>query len=163
MPAGFHLAQVNVARMRAPLDSPLMADFVAALEPINALADAAPGFVWRLQADGGDSTSIRAFDDDAILINMSVWSSIDALIDFVYRSGHTAVMRRRKEWFERISTYLALWWTPAGEIPTLFDARERLDHLAAHGPTPYAFNFRRRFEPGTDALVVVDDEIACPA
>jgi hypothetical protein len=144
---GFHIAEINVARALAPLDKPLMADFVASLDPINALADGSPGFVWRLATEDGDATSIRAYDDDLMIINMSVWQSIDDLADFVYRSDHTAVMRRRREWFERMRVYLVLWWVPEGHIPTVAEAQERLVHLEEHGPSPRAFTFKRRFAP----------------
>lgn len=156
-----HIAQVNIGLPLAPPDNPLLADFMAALDPINALADGSPGFVWRLQTEDGDATSIRAFDDDRLLINMSVWESIDVLADFVYHSGHVAVMRRRQEWFERIRHYMALWWVPAGHIPSTAEARERLVHLEEHGPTPYAFTFKARFLPGEE--LVVEDELGCPA
>ncbi|NDJ61940.1 MAG: DUF3291 domain-containing protein [Chloroflexi bacterium] len=140
-----HLAQVNVAKMRGPLDSPVMAGFVAQLDEINALADAAPGFVWRLQS-GGDATSLRIFPDDTILINMSVWESVEALFEYTYKSDHVKVMRRRAEWFERMETaHTVLWWTPAGHIPTPDEAKARLDHLEQHGPNPHAFTFRQRF------------------
>jgi hypothetical protein len=143
-----HLAQVNIGRLRAPLDAPEIADFVAGLESINALADASPGFVWRLQDETGDATSIRPFGDDSILVNMSVWASFEALRAYVYDSEHVAYMRRRREWFTKLeSALLALWWIPAGTLPTTMDARERLDHLDAHGPTPLAFTFRRAFTP----------------
>jgi hypothetical protein len=158
----WELAQVNIGLAKGPMDSEVMAEFAAALEPINALADSSPGFVWRLQDDSGDATSIRAFDDERMLINMSVWESVDALAEFVYRSAHTQVMRGRKQWFETIRLYMALWWVPAGHRPTPLEARERLEHLRLHGPTPYAFTFKRRFEPG-DELVIVDDELECPA
>jgi hypothetical protein len=158
----WELAQVNVAIAKGPMDSQVMAGFVAALEPINAVADAAPGFVWRLQDDSGDATAIRVFEDDRMLINLSVWESAEALSQFVYRSDHTSVMRGRKQWFETIRLYLALWWVPAGHRPTPLEARERLEHLRTHGPTPYAFTFKRRFEPG-DELVIVVDELECPA
>jgi Domain of unknown function (DUF3291) len=156
-----HIAEVNIALPLAPTDSPLLADFIAALDRINALADGSPGFVWRLQTEDGDATAIRAFDDDRLLINMSVWESVDALADFVYRSDHVQVMRRRREWFQRIRMYMALWWVPAGHIPTLEEAEERLAHLHEHGPSPYAFTFKARFLPG-DALLV-EDELGCPA
>jgi hypothetical protein len=97
----FHLAQCNIVKLKAPLDSPEVADFVAALDPINALADAAPGFVWRLKTDGGDATSIRVFADDQILLNMSVWESVEALKSYVYQSGHRELLRRRREWADR--------------------------------------------------------------
>jgi hypothetical protein len=144
---GFHIAEINVARALAPLDKPLMADFVAGLDPINALADGSPGFVWRLATADGDATSIRAYDDDLMIINMSVWESIEALAEFVYRSGHVAVMRRRREWFERMRVYLALWWVPEGHTPTVAEAQERLEHIEAHGPSPHAFTFKHRFAP----------------
>lgn len=142
----FHLAQLNIARLREPLDSPLLADFVAALEPVNQLADGSPGFVWRLQTEDGDATSIRAFDDDMLLINMSVWESIEALSEFVYRSQHRDVMVRRRQWFELASDpYLVLWWVPAGHIPGIDEAKERLELLAERGPSPSAFTFRTRY------------------
>jgi Domain of unknown function (DUF3291) len=157
----FHIAEVNIALARAPVDSPLLADFNAMLDPINALADSAPGFVWRLQTEDGDATGIRAFGDDRIIVNMSVWESIEHLADFVYRSGHVDVMRRRREWFERIRLYMTLWWVPVAHEPTLAEAEARLEHLRKHGPTPHAFTFKRRFSPAEE--LVVDDELGCPA
>ncbi len=149
----YHLAQANIARLREPVTSPLLADFVAALEPINALADGAPGFVWRLQTEDGDATSIQAFDDERIIVNMSVWSSLELLGDFVYRSPHAQVMRRRREWFEQMSeVFVALWWIPEGHLPTVDEAKERLALLDAHGPGPDAFTFRVPFAaPGSSA------------
>ena len=160
----FHVAQVNIGIPVAPVDSPQLADFMALLDPINAVADGAPGFVWRLQTEEGNATSIRAFDDERIIANMSVWETIDDLATFVYRSGHVDVMRRRREWFTRMRIYMALWWVPAGQLPTVADAQERLAHLREHGPTPFAFTFKARFpSPAADAQVVVDDELGCPA
>jgi hypothetical protein len=150
----FQIAQINIGRARGPVDGPMLADFMALLDPINELADAAPGFVWRMQDDAGNNTSLRPYDDDRIIVNMSVWESIDALWDFVYASAHLAVMRRRREWFERFeSTYLGLWWIPAGTIPTVDDAKLRLASLDEHGPTPYAFTFKKRFAPEAVAAV----------
>jgi hypothetical protein len=151
---GYHLAQLNVARLRAPLDSPQLADFVAWLDPINALADAAPGFVWRLQTDEGDATSVRAFDDDMLIVNMSVWESIEALHDFVYRSGHKDVFARRTEWFERMDeVYVVCWWIPAGDVPSVEDAVARLELLRTNGPSPDAFTLRSPFPaPATQSL-----------
>jgi hypothetical protein len=147
-PITYHLAQINIARMRAPLESPVMADFVAQLGEINALADGSPGFVWRLQGEGNDATSLRPFDDDFIIVNMSVWESIDDLRAYVFKSAHAAVMRRRREWFEHFgSTYVALWWVEAGHIPTIGEAKERLLHLEAYGPTANAFTFKQLFAP----------------
>ena len=143
--ATHHLAQVNIATLRYPMDGPELAGFVAQLEPINALADAAPGFVWRLQTEDGDATAIRPFDDERIMVNLSVWESLEALRTFVYASRHLDVMRRRREWFHRMDTYLALWWVPAGTIPTVAQAKDRLQLLAANGPNPDAFTFRVPF------------------
>jgi heme-degrading monooxygenase HmoA len=143
--AAHHLAQVNVATVRAPLDSPELAGFVAQLEPINALADHSPGFVWRLQTEDGDATAIRPFQDERIMVNLSVWESLEALRAFVYASRHLDVMRRRREWFHRMDLYLALWWVPAGTIPTVAQAKDRLQLLAGNGPSPDAFTFRVPF------------------
>jgi hypothetical protein len=144
--AGYHLAQLNIGRIRAPLDSPQLSDFVEALEPINALADKSPGFVWRLQTEEGDATSIRAFDDDMLLVNMSVWQSLDALSAFVYQSDHRPVMLRRREWFERpADAFMVLWWVAADHTPTVDEAKQRLELLRAHGPGPEAFTFAKPF------------------
>jgi hypothetical protein len=144
--AAHHLAQVNVATLRFPLDGPELAGFVAQLEPINALADGTPGFVWRLQTEAGDATSIRPFDDERVMVNLSVWESLAALRGFVYATRHLDVMRHRREWFQKMADpILALWWVPAGAIPTVAQARERLALLAGQGPTPGAFTFRAPF------------------
>src|SRR2546423_14682125 len=121
-----------------------MSGFVAALDPLNAIADSAPGFVWRLQTEEGNATSIRAFDDDLMLVNMSVWESMEALADYVYRSDHVAVMRRRREWAQRMAeAYLVLWWIPAGQVPTVEEAKERLAPPRGPGPPPTAFTRQR--------------------
>ena len=148
----FHLAQVNIGRFRAPIDDPIMEGFRTQLDPINALADKSPGFVWRLQTEDGNATAIRPYDGDNLMaINMSVWESLESLQQFVYKSEHVAPLRARKQWFEPIEgPILALWWIPAGHIPTTAEAQERLRHLAEHGPTPYAFTFRTAF-PAPDA------------
>jgi Domain of unknown function (DUF3291) len=161
--ASWHLAQVNVATLLAPITSPQLSGFVARLEEINALADGAPGFVWRLQTEDGDATAIRAFDDDRIIVNMSVWESIEALGAFVYRSRHIEVLRRRREWFARMTTpILALWWVPAGSTPTVADAKQRLDLLERLGPTRSAFTFKEPFPPpGSDVPVERDDRWLC--
>lgn len=147
-----HLAQVNVAQLLAPIDDPLLAEFVARLDEVNALADDAPGFVWRLQTEAGDATAIRAYDDARILFNLSVWRSADDLKAFVYRTAHNDVMRQRATWFERTTEpYTALWWVPEGHIPTVDEAKERLERLRRDGPGPEAFTFRRLFDPPTQA------------
>jgi hypothetical protein len=143
-----HLAQVNVGRLLAPLDSPQLADFVAWLEPINALADGSPGFVWRLQTEAGDATGIRPFDDERVMINLSVWESMQALWNYAYASRHLDVLRRRREWFERmVVPSLALWWMPAGTVPTVGEALERLERLERDGPGPEAFTFKAPWAP----------------
>ncbi|MBD2256940.1 DUF3291 domain-containing protein [Pseudanabaena sp. FACHB-2040] len=144
---GYHLAQVNTATLRAPLHDPGMTDFVAQIQQINAIADADPEFVWRLRAEGADdATSIRAFEDERILITLTVWQSFEGLSTYVYRSAHAGVMRDRRRWFEPAAQpILALWWVPAGHRPTVAEAKERLDHLRQHGSTAYAFSFRSPF------------------
>ena len=138
------LAQLNISRMLAPtIDHPIMADFVAQLDTINQLAEQSEGFIWRLKGDGNDATSLRPFDDDRIIVNMSVWESSDALQNFVFRSMHTAVMRDRKKWFEKpVQLMTVLWWVPTGHLPTVEEAKEQLEHLNANGPGPQAFTFR---------------------
>ena len=160
------LAQVNIGRARGAMDEPVMRDFVARLEEINALADASPGFVWRLQTEDGDATALRPYPDDRVLINLSVWADLDALREYVYRSDHASVMRRRREWFERFErVFVALWWVPAGHRPPVVEAVERLAYLEAHGPTPYAFSFAQPFDrvgaPVGRDRAAEDD--ACPA
>jgi hypothetical protein len=141
-----HVAQVNVARALAPLDSPRLAEFMAALEPVNTLADAAPGFVWRLQTEDGDATAVHIDDDPLVIVNLSVWRSLDALWDFVYGSPHVSVMRRRRLWFERpAESHLAIWWIPAGEMPAVADAVARLGMLRRDGPGPLAFDFKHPY------------------
>ena len=167
------LAQVNIGRLVAPLESPRLADFVAGLDPVNAVADGAPGFVWRLQTEDGNATALRAFEADAegsdggILINMSVWESVEALAAFVCGDEHLAVLRRRREWFERMrDAYTALWWIPRGHIPTIREAEDRVQHLRAHGPTPYAFTLREHFPPPDShelEMLLSPEDWTCPA
>ncbi len=150
--AAWELAQLNIALMRAPVDDPLMAAFVARLDEINAIADAAPGFVWRLQDEAGDATSFRPFGDD-VLVNMSVWRDVESLKDYVLRSDHAQVLRQRKAWFERMDQpYTVMWWVPAGHRPTLAEAAERLELLRRDGAGPRAFTFRDAFPPPADGL-----------
>jgi hypothetical protein len=159
------LAQPNIAPLTDPIDSELLADFVALLEPVNALADTSPGFVWRLQTEDGDATAIRAFDDERIIVNMSVWASVDALAAFVYDSHHLDVMRRRRRWFERMdASFLVLWWVPEGHRPTPEEGRDRLEHLQHNGPTERAFTFKAPFPaPGSNESTPVDERWGCPA
>jgi hypothetical protein len=143
----WHLVQLNVGRALAPLDSPQLADFMAALDPINALADASPGFVWRLVGSGGNATDVKVDAQPGLLVNMSVWTSAEALFDFVYKSAHTAIMARRREFFHKLETFQVLYWVPAGHIPTADEALGRLELLRTRGPTPEAFTFKQRFPP----------------
>lgn len=153
---GFHLAQVNIGRLKAPIDDPRVADFVAQLDEINALADRSPGFVWRLQDESGNATAVPAFDDARMIINMSVWESLEALRAYVYCSDHSRVLARRRDWFEKLDRpHMALWWIPAGTLPAVEEARQRLALLGARGPTPDAFTFRDRFPPPAPADAAV--------
>ncbi|TDC08329.1 DUF3291 domain-containing protein [Nonomuraea longispora] len=139
-----HLAQLNIAHMRAPVDSPELAEFVALLEPVNALADAAPGFVWRLKESETDPTATVVHDyGDHLLVNFSVWKSLDTLWNYVYRSPHLGVLRRRREWFLRVAEpYTVMWWIPEGHIPPLAEGMRRLERLKTEGPSPEAFTFK---------------------
>lgn len=142
-----HLAQLNIGRMLAPINDPAMAEFFANLDPINALADGAPGFVWRLQSESGNATDYRPYDDDMLIVNMSVWESLESLREYVYKTAHADFIRKRRHWFEKMDElFLVLWWVPVGTIPTVEEAKERLEHLRQHGETSYAFSFRRTFE-----------------
>lgn len=141
----YELAQLNVARLAAPLESPQLADFVANLDRINALAEDSPGFVWRLQTDDGNATGLRPFGDE-MLVNMSVWADVELLKRYVYETAHVEIMRRRKDWFEVMTeAYTVLWWVRAGHRPTVEEARARLETLRTKGPSPEAFSFRQHF------------------
>ncbi|MFN9212778.1 MAG: DUF3291 domain-containing protein [Betaproteobacteria bacterium] len=147
----YELAQLNIATMKEPLDSPLMTDFVANLDRINALAEQAPGFVWRLQTEEGDATALRPLGENT-LVNMSVWRDVQSLNDYVYRSAHVEIMRRRKEWFERMAqAWAVLWWVPSGHRPDVAEAAERLAELRAQGPTPRAFTFKQAYPAPDEA------------
>jgi hypothetical protein len=146
--AGFHVAQVNVARMREPLDAASMRGFVDGLVPINALAEASLGFVWRLQTEEGDATALRVFDDDMMIVNMSVWTSVEALQAFVFRTDHADYLRGRSAWFERPDVApTALWWVPEGTVPSIEDAKEKLELLRTSGASADAFTMREPFPP----------------
>jgi hypothetical protein len=148
MSAKFQLAQVNIGRLRAPIDHPMIKDFADNLDPINALAEASPGFVWRLtDHDGHDATSMRPFPDHDVINNLSVWESVEDLEQYVYRGRHLDPLRRRREWFLPNTTpNTVLWWIPAGTVPTVAEAMERLATLTRSGPGPEAFTFRQRHE-----------------
>jgi hypothetical protein len=150
--AEYHLAQINVARMLAPIDDPVMADFVAQLSPINALAEASPGFIWRLQSEDGDATSIKVYDDDMVIINLTVWEDVESLRQYVYKSAHSGVMRDRRRWFEKFDgPYYAMWWISAGHLPDPQEGKERLEYLRAHGDSPFAFSFKQVFPKPVEA------------
>lgn len=145
--SSYLLAQLNIAVMKEPLESPLMADFVASLDRINALAESAPGFVWRLQTEDGDATALRPLGEDT-LVNMSIWRDLASLSDFVYKSAHVEIMRRRREWFERMpQAFTVLWWVREGYRPTLLEAKAKLEWLRQHGASLAAFDFRQAFPP----------------
>jgi uncharacterized protein DUF3291 len=146
--SSFHIAQLNVGRAVAPLDDPQLADFMAWLDRINALAERSPGFVWRLQGDNGNNTALKVSDDPRFIVNMSVWASIDDLHAFTYRSNHKAVFARRYEWFERAAgPNMVMWWIPAGTLPEVSEALDRLRRLETLGPTTEAFTFKQNFPP----------------
>jgi hypothetical protein len=162
----YELAQLNIGIIKGPMDSPIMADFAANLERINALADHSPGFLWRLQGADGDATAIRPFANENMLVNMSVWRDIESLSKYVYNSTHVELMRRRREWFERMAdAFLVLWWVPKDHRPSVTEAFARLEVLRARGPTAEAFTFRQAFAPPdapqTEPPVAFGDE--CPA
>jgi hypothetical protein len=162
----YYIAQVNIGRMKAPLESPVMDGFVARLAEINALADRSPGFLWRLQTAAGDATYLRPYDDDRILFNMSVWESVEALKNYVYRTAHAELLRQRHAWFEQFSgAYAAMWWVPAGHIPGIDEAKKRLAHLEEHGPTQFAFTFKTLFQPDEKYQREIDwsSFLPCPA
>ena len=142
----YQLAQLNLAKCRLPILHPANKDFVNNLDQVNAVADAHPGFVWRLKGEGNSATELIAFDDPSIITNLSVWEDLDSLSDFVYRSeAHKAIMQRRREWFDKMELYLVLWWVPAGHEPDVAEAQARLELLAVRGPTPDAFTFQQSF------------------
>lgn len=162
----YQLAQLNIGIIKGPMDSPIMADFAANLDRINALAEATPGFIWRLQTEEGDATAIRPFENENVLVNMSVWRDVESLSKYVYSSAHVELMRRRREWFERMNeAFLVLWWVPKGHQPSIAEALAKLEVLRAKGPTANAFTFRHAFptpdSAETQPPVTFGDE--CPA
>ncbi|MFD4526050.1 DUF3291 domain-containing protein [Streptomyces sp. NPDC058470] len=147
--SAYELAQANIARLKAPLDSPQLKDFVEALDPVNADADAADGFVWRLQSDSGNATDVAVFGDEWLILNMSTWRDSNALTAFMYQGQHRELLARRRDWFERVAEAMSvMWWVPAGHRPTAAEAEERVLHLREHGPTAYAFTLRNSYPAG---------------
>ncbi|MBA2392440.1 MAG: DUF3291 domain-containing protein [Ktedonobacteraceae bacterium] len=163
----YSLAQVNIARTLAPLDDPLMAGFIAQLDTVNALADASPGFIWRLQTSEGNATGVKAYDDPLIIFNMSVWASLKDFSNYVYSSEglHREVMKQRQRWFQRFDgPYTTLWWIPQGHIPTVEEAKERLASLRVHGETAYAFSIKKQFpSPDHSNQLLTHLPAECPA
>ena len=153
--AGWHLAQMNVGRTVDAMDSPAMAGFAQRLAAVNALADAAPGFVWRLQSESGNATDILPTDDPRFLVNMSVWTDVESLFAYVYRTAHRDVMVGRRAWFERPDgAYQVLWWVPAGSVPSVAQGLARLAVLRAEKAAgPAAFTFRDVFPPPVPGVV----------
>ncbi len=144
----YHLAQINIGKLLAPIDHPLIAGFVNQLDRINALAEKSPGFVWRLQEENGSAVNIQVFEDPLLLVNMSVWESADALKAFTYQTDHLQVFRDRYKWFEKPDRpHLALWWIPAGQLPTPEVGKTKLEYLQGHGETEVAFTFRSILKP----------------
>jgi Domain of unknown function (DUF3291) len=142
----YHLAQLNIAKIKFPLHDPQMVDFVNNLDRINSIAELAEGFIWRLKDEQNNATSIKIYNDDFLIVNMSVWNNIDSLFQFTYQSAHVEIFKRRKEWFEKMSDmHMCLWYIPTGNFPTILEAQERLTHLRENGETPYAFTFKKRF------------------
>lgn len=158
----YHLAQLNIARFRLPQEHPDNADFIENLDRVNAIAESQEGFVWRFTGEGNNALDINAFDDPNIASNMSVWKNLESLGAFVYRNKeHREIMRRRKEWFEKIDFFLVLWWVEENLIPTLEEAKEKLEHLEVHGSTEKAFNFKEPFPaPNANEISPVLDECA---
>lgn len=152
----YHLAQINIGRLIAPIDDPRIAEFVAQLDSINAIADKAPGFVWRLQSNSGNATDIAYNDDPFVIVNMSVWQSIEALRQYAYKSDHARVFRDRAKWFEKMEKpNYCLWWVPVGHIPAVAEGRERLEHYQLHGATPHSFWFSQQYpQPADDGVCV---------
>ncbi len=161
----YHIAQVNIGRINGrSIEDPIMSGFVARLNEINALADGSPGFVWRLQTEGGNATYLQPYvHDNRILINLSTWETIEALRTFVYKTVHAELLRDRLQWFEHFNgAYLALWWVPRGHVPSIDEAKKRLAHLEEHGPSQFAFTFKNTFPPDANYLDAFDWSIFTP-
>jgi len=155
------LAQLNIARLLAPLDDPRLEGFVNNLDRVNGLGDASPGFVWRLQTDDGDATALRPFPDPDIIVNLTVWESVESLRAFVYKGEHLEVFKQRRQWFEeRVEPVVVLWWVADGHIPSVEEAKERLDFLRRHGPSPWAFPFSALQPPLLIERATVSDTAA---
>jgi hypothetical protein len=156
-PQSYHLAQINVALMKAPLDDPSMTEFAAALNEVNAVADRSPGFVWRLQTASGNAADIQAYSDPKMLINLSVWQSVEQIKDYVYKTLHGEFFIRRRNWFERYQgEHLALWWIPADCLPTVEEGKAKLEQLALTGDSPECFTFAKPYSPPVTTQPLID-------
>lgn len=156
-----HLAQLNIGRLVAPLDDPRLEPFVSNLDAVNALAEKSPGYVWRLQTDEGDATALRPYPDPDVIVNLTVWESVESLKAFIYQGDHLAIFKRRREFFEVPSEgYVVLWWVPEGHIPSLDEAKDRLEFLQQHGPSPHAFTFAHAQPPLLVERATVEDPVA---
>lgn len=155
--ADHHLAQINIARLLAPQGDPQVQEFFDKLDEINALAEKSPGFVWRLQSEEGNATDIQPTVDPHLVVNLSVWTDAESLFAFVYKTAHTSVMAKRRQWFERFNgEHQALWWIPAGHKPDVYEGFAKLWHLEHYGPTLHAFTFKMRFPPPSETGHAVD-------
>ena len=160
--ATYQLAEINVARMKGyDINDPVMKEFVDNLGRVNKLAESSQGFVWRLKDESNNATSLNPYDDEQVIINISVWENIDSLERFTYQTFHTEFLRRRKEWFQKFGkAYLAMWWIPTGQFPTVEEAVARLDYLEANGPTERAFSFRKKYDSPSAADLTKERSIA---
>ena len=150
----YQLAQVNIAKFILPQDNPVNADFVNNLDRINAMAESQPGFIWRLIGSGNSAMDVRAYEDQNIIVNLSVWKDVQSLVNFVYRNeAHKSIMRRRKEWFEKIDFHMVLWWIESDRKPSVEEAKIRLELLCQSGPSYAAFTFKKPFAPPSGGII----------
>ncbi len=149
---GYHIAEINIAKMKGVnINDPIMKEFADNLDEVNRIAEKSEGFVWRLKDDNNNATNFNPYNDVQIIINVSVWTSIETLEQFMYRTFHSEFLRRRKEWFITYGTaHTAMWWVPQGHIPSLQEAVEKLDYLQQHGPSPLSFDLKNKFPAPED-------------
>lgn len=151
----YYLAQINIAKMKAPLDDPIMAEFANALDEVNLVAENSPGFIWRLQTSSGNATDVKAYSDPKMLVNISVWRGVEQLKSYVYKSLHGNFFIRRRKWFEKYQgEHFAMWWILAGHLPTVEEGKAKLEYLELHGDTPECFTFAQPYPSPEDKLRV---------